>query len=858
MLIVILSLTLTALATTFVATTSDAEAQARFEKWTHQVEDDIQDRIDRYVALLRGAAGLLAAQPDLSAPQFRAFVDRLDINRNYPGIRGIGYAPVITADQRPALIASMKQQGLAQFNIWPDGQRDRYAVITYIQPLDERNSAALGFDMMSEPIRRAAMEAAVVTGHRAASGRVHLVQEIDSEKQPGFLIYVACYEGGRTPATVQERWAKLRGFVYAPFRMGELLAGIYDKQHPYIAFNLYDTDEPTPEHLMYRSDNDGYHKTARFSSTEQIDIAGRPWTAMFCSRPPFEAEGSRRWLVELTLVGGMAATLVIFAVSRGQARARDVAERSTAQLLRSQESLRLSEERYRLVARATNDVIWDWDLVNHRLTWNESIKDAFGYELADIPPVIGWWQDRVHPDDREAVLRELRMAIESGAQTWSAEYRFRCVDGDYAHVLDRGFVTRDRHGNAVRMIGAMFDLSVRKRAEEQLRTLNETLEERVASRTAELLQQQQRLRSLAAQLTQTEQRERRRLAQVLHDHLQQLLVAATMRTSMMKRKLTGDSADSAQQILDLLNRSIEASRSLTVELSPPVLYDAGLIAALNWLGGRMKDKYGLTVEVDADPDAEPTAEDVRITLFQAAQELLFNIAKHAQVNTTYVTLMRLADGRLKLAIEDEGRGFDMSRPPESSADSSGGFGLFNLRERLQMLGGSISIESSPGEGTCVEIITPGGPVEAEAQPPAAPQFDRKAPALHDADGKIRVLLADDHKILRDGLAALLREEPDIEVVGEAADGAIALDLARQTQPDLVIMDVTMPNMNGIEATRRLSTELPHIRVIGLSMHDDTNLASAMREAGAVAYLPKDGPSNLLMSTIRNVAHPHAA
>lgn len=116
---------------------------------------------------------------------------------------------------------------------------------------------------------------------------------------------------------------------------------------------------------------------------------------------------------------------------------------------------------------------------------------------------------------------------------------------------------------------------------------------------------------------------------------------------------------------------------------------------------------------------------------------------------------------------------------------------------------------------------------------------------------VRVLLADDHKILREGLASLLDGFDDISVVGEAEDGVQAVDLALQLKPDVVVMDITMPNLNGIEATRQIVDALPRTRVIGLSMHEEGDMAGALREAGATAYLTKGGPALALVEAIRS-------
>ena len=194
------------------------------------------------------------------------------------------------------------------------------------------------------------------------------------------------------------------------------------------------------------------------------------------------------------------------------------------------------------------------------------------------------------------------------------------------------FLLKDQRLDGPTLVRTIRYAIERKRLETDLMTLNDTLERRVAERTEEARRLSMRLRALAAELGQVEQRERRRLAQVLHDHVQQLIVAAQMQLGILeKQRLSDGGRATLKDIHDTLREAAEATRSLTVELSPPVLHDAGLAAALAWLARRMQEKNQFTVELVADSDAEPANEDVRLFLFEAVRELLFNAVKHSKV-----------------------------------------------------------------------------------------------------------------------------------------------------------------------------------------------------------------------------------
>jgi CheY-like chemotaxis protein len=145
-----------------------------------------------------------------------------------------------------------------------------------------------------------------------------------------------------------------------------------------------------------------------------------------------------------------------------------------------------------------------------------------------------------------------------------------------------------------------------------------------------------------------------------------------------------------------------------------------------------------------------------------------------------------------------------------------------------------------------DLVADSAPVETDSAPVETAEPETRKSVLP----RIRILLADDHRILREGLASLLSEEPDLEVVAQAVDGVEAIELARRTQPDVVLMDVTMPRLDGVAATRRITAEMSDVVVIGLSMHEEDDMADAMRSAGAAAYLSKGGPCDALIATIR--------
>ena len=242
----------------------------------------------------------------------------------------------------------------------------------------------------------------------------------------------------------------------------------------------------------------------------------------------------------------------------------------------------------------------------------------------------------------------------------------------------------------------------------QLANLNETLEQRVAKRTVEAVEQAQKLRLLSAELSLAEEEERRRIAEMLHEDLQQLLVAARMQLAALCRTQGAAHREPiAREIADLLERSFQLTRSLSVELAPPVLYEHGLAAALEWFAAETRKNYNIEVTVEADCSANPKAADVRIFLFRAVRELLLNSAKHAGGSAVQITMQHRRPGKVRIIVADDGPGFD----PNSLDDKRTGsqtVGLLNIRERVTSFGGEFHIKSGPRRRTRITLSLPRG------------------------------------------------------------------------------------------------------------------------------------------------------
>ncbi len=330
---------------------------------------------------------------------------------------------------------------------------------------------------------------------------------------------------------------------------------------------------------------------------------------------------------------------------------------------------------------------WELDLRTNEQVWTEEVYRIHEVER-DYKPMLGNGLAFYAPESRPIIDRAVRRAIDLG-EPFDEELEIVTAKGRRLWVRSVGRV--DPEGR--KLFGIFQDITEKKKANEVLMAKNAALDRSVAQ-----------LRKLAAELTQAEERERKRLAGMLHDNLQPLLVATTIKVSLLDRQAdAGVHARGIQEILALLEESLQASRSLTVDLYPPVLLDAGLVPGFRWLAEWMKAKHGLAVELAVDESVD-IPESLTILLFRAVRELLFNVVKHAKTTQASIAMDQPKSGSLRIVVRDQGCGFSANgRAGTASAEA---FGLFQLREHLAYMGGSLDVASSPGQGTTVCITVP--------------------------------------------------------------------------------------------------------------------------------------------------------
>jgi PAS domain S-box-containing protein len=476
---------------------------------------------------------------------------------------------------------------------------------------------------------------------------------------------------------------------------------------------------------------------------------------------------------------------------------------------KAEEALRDSEQRYRLVADAANDAIWDWHLVTNEVQWNEGVRTRFGFAADQVAPTAAWWTEHIHPEDRERVVHGIHAAIDGGRSDWSAEYRFLRADGTAAYVFDRGRIVRDETGTPIRMVGSMLDLTERKLAEQtKERLLAESQQARADAEIASRMKDEF-------------------LATLSHELRTPLNAILGWATILKSDRIT---AEDRQEGLDAIERNshvqvqliedlLDVSRIISGKLrldvqkvAPAEVIEAALAAVMP-----AADAREIRIQKILDDRAGPVAGDPA-RLQQVIWNLLSNAVKFTPKGGRVQVLLERVNSHIEITVSDTGQGispdflphvFDRFRQADGSTTrryGGLGLGLSIVRQLVELHGGSVRAKS-PGEGQGATFIVAlpvtilREPATHRAPPPPVlPSNDGECPAPLDG---IKVLVVDDEPDARRLMEKILSDcDAEVRAVGSAE---AALQTIGEFAPHVLISDVGMPDKDGFDLLREVRT-----------------------------------------------------
>ncbi|NMG75111.1 CHASE domain-containing protein [Aromatoleum diolicum] len=432
------------------------ETAVHFETHRAEIALRIDERFRGYRMLLRGSQALLSDSKDIDPRTLKNYLRWLRFEEDYAGIQGIGFTMWIEPVALESHVRAMRREGYENYQVWPTGPRDGYSSIIVLEPSDWRNQRAIGYDMYSEAVRREAMERAMRTGQGALSGKITLVQETTDDVQAGVLLYMPVFAQGMPVASEAERRAALRGWVYMPFRMSNLMRQMFVQHPDALRIQIFDQAEG-PASMLYDSHPGRHDAASGLVSVEHITLAGRDWLVRIEALPGFapEVDAKQAELVSIVLMGLLFVVATwFFSLTRERARI----------LARTTDSLRRSEARYSALVNLAHDGIVATD-TELRLTFvNPGFLQMVGGEESSL---LGRPLDEMWSGDGQESHEQILARLQDG-QGKRYEVEFVRGDGKRLTALVSDAPLNDGYGSMRGAIILLSDISERKEAERRI------------------------------------------------------------------------------------------------------------------------------------------------------------------------------------------------------------------------------------------------------------------------------------------------------------------------------------------------------------------------------------------------------
>ncbi len=692
----------------FLREDTAAQSQSAFQIRAQRIAESIVDRLNTFKQILGGGVALFAVQGTLDRLVWREYVNALDLEHSFPEILAMGYAPRISERDRANTENAVRAEGIAEFSITPLGDRPLLTPILFIEPFNPFNRKALGFDMYSEAIRRAAMLRAHESGAASMTSRVDLVQNADQPRHgAGLLLYLPVYQRDKPLTRSTQRELALRGYVYAAFHAKDFFSTAIAPYYAAIDVEIFDGEHPSSSSLLF--DRDSQLRTLQASRTESfrklipLQVHGRTWSVSAIANPDFAKEFDSAKSFYLLAGGGLISALMFlvgwFSAS-AQRRTRELAEEMT-------QAHKFSNAKLHGIIQTARDAIITIDESQSIVLFNAAAERIFGLTSDQV---VGTPLDRLLPARYRNRHRAHVRHFGSTGETMRAMGADLPLSGLRANgeefPLDAS-ISQLTEGEHALYTVILRDITRRKQAEDALKQAQDRLAESSRLSREILSSANERLRQLSNHIEVARESERTRIAREVHDDLAATLTGIKMDLSVAKTMTTQDPVNAEKRLdasLKLIDGAVQTTRRIINDLRPSILDNLGVWAAIDWQARETAKRAGLQCEVEMGEDVESTnlSSANATALFRVVQESLNNVWRHAGASRVSVRASR-DNGVIQVQITDDGRGFD-----EAQLQTAGHWGVMGMYERVRSHGGKLEFTTAPGHGTQVRVSLPIG------------------------------------------------------------------------------------------------------------------------------------------------------
>jgi PAS domain S-box-containing protein len=443
-------------------------AKTRLNEQALEITGQILKRLEENETILLGGNAVFAVRGDaLTRQEWQQYATSLKLESNNPGILGFGFACWVQRSQLETHLRAIRGEGFPDYRIKPAGDRSFYSAITWIEPFNEINRRAFGYDMYSEPVRQAALNRARDTGTTSISNHVILVQEGEHEAQNGILMCVPSYRNGMPVDTIEQRQAALRGFIFSPIRMDDFVHAALTNMPEHLDIAIYCGQEAAPEHLLFsnrpaKSLALAANNQPFFTASRAIEVYGTTWYLTFTGRPSYEQQFDKtksRTIFFIGMFASLLLTTLAWLQTRSQQQAFVIARQAEGELL--------SQQKFVLHIDQTPLAVIEWNTQLQVTAWNRAAENIFGYSSAEM---LGAHLSLLFAADERETLTTLLSILLSTKQNDTGKFANLTKDGRTIVCEWYSATFSDQQGRVLGAATLAHDVTAANDAEEQLRT----------------------------------------------------------------------------------------------------------------------------------------------------------------------------------------------------------------------------------------------------------------------------------------------------------------------------------------------------------------------------------------------------
>ena len=811
--------------------------QDNFAYHVREITLRIEQRLAAYEQVLRGVKGLYIASKSVERNAFHDYVASLRLDNLFPGIQGIGFSLIIPPQEKARHIEAIRKEGFPNYTLRPEGERDLYTSIVFLEPFTDRNLRAFGYDMYSEAVRRAAMEQARDLDKTAMSGKVTLVQEAGQQVQSGFLMYAPVYRNGLPHETLAERRANIIGWVYSPFRMNDLMAGVLGARAGNLDIEIYDGEEASDKTAMYDSTPLVQHQHPGFRSLTQVSIAEHIWTIGVHSLPSFDAQLDKekpRTIAATGISMSLLFTLLAWLLIRDRERALQTAAAVARESYKNE-----------MLLRTAGDGIYIFDIDGNLVQVNDAFCRMLGYTKEELLGMnVAQWNAQWSAEELKAKID----ALGSSNSVFETQHRRR--DGSIIDVEVN--TSRVEIDGRQLVYSSARDITERKRLDQLLQEKNAELERAKSAAEKANLAKSEFLSRMSHEL-------RTPLNAILG--FAQLLETGSPPPTDAQVVRLHQIIKAGWYLLELINEILDLavieSGKLSLSREPVSLID--VMRECQAMTEPQAQQSGIRINfLPFDHTWFAHADRTRIK--QVLINLLSNAIKYNRgQGTVEVKCTASTPERIRISIKDSGAGL----PPEKLAqlfqpfnrlgqengvEEGAGIGLAITKQLVELMGGTIGVKSTVGAGSefwieLIRDVTPHFAAKNTLPVELAPQAqgnETRRTLLYVEDNPANLMLVEQ----------IIAGIPQVRMLS-ARDGNLGIALACAHLPDVILMDINLPGISGIEALKilRSSPATAHIPVIAISANAMLRDIEKGLEAGFFHYLTKPIKVNEFMNAL---------